>query len=244
VTSLSVPLLPFSNSWFIGILANKFTRVKSLDVSGCVKVTTNGIKKAIKAFKLLSSVTNNATAKHSLCKHLKVNPPMIRAIGSVPTLASLSLTLGSTNKFDSLAPLMSHKRLAGLELFLEGFDAVNVVMPLPALRVLRLQTGSWTHFSWPLFFVSLKTTLFNFMPALEEVCLGFERSSVGREALRADQWLMDPGLVDALKVSSLRRLVFGRACRHDGLGPWEPLALENKHGQRVDVVFEDWHKVV
>jgi hypothetical protein len=152
LTTLSLRDCPFLTDPACKLLAARFPLLTTLDVSGCILMTSIGAKKFFQSCKNLTTFTCDATKKHSLRKNMKVNPAYIKALALSTTLTTLSLTLGSKIKQNAMSPLHRHPNLDELNLYLVGFNEISLSITLPTLRTLKLYRGEWSMYSWTRFF--------------------------------------------------------------------------------------------
>lgn len=118
----------------------------SFDVSGCLGVSSLGVKALAKTGRL-RSFRQDTTRRHSSCAHMRATEATIKAVAESPVLESLSLTLGS-KVHKGLEVLSGHPSLRSLTLFMEGFTPLALPAKLPELTALHLKTSVWAGFDW------------------------------------------------------------------------------------------------
>ena len=130
-------------------LPQKFPSLQRLDVSGCQGISSIGVRALVKGMGgRLLGFKQDSTARHSLCREMRVTSATIAEVAKAPALLELSLTLGSGVKM-GLEKLIDHPTLQSLTLFFEGFEPPPFPSRMQSLRRLHIKTGSWTYFSWP-----------------------------------------------------------------------------------------------
>lgn len=133
----------------VGLLPATMPALQRVDLSGCVHVSSIGVKRLVKGLGArLLEFRQDVTPKHNLCKDMVVTEATLKAIAAAPNLQTLSLTLGSKVK-SGLEHLTGNKSLQTLSLFFEGFTPLALPHQLPALRHLNIKTGTFSRFPWP-----------------------------------------------------------------------------------------------
>jgi len=129
-------------------VSKKLPRLSSVNVSGCIKVSSGGIRALFKARgKQLHSFQQDITITHSLCKEMRITPATLKVLGAAQSLTTISLTLGSQCRDGSLAPL-ANLSLTSMSLFFEGFHHISLPGSLRTLENLQVKTSEWSRFVW------------------------------------------------------------------------------------------------
>jgi hypothetical protein len=264
LTSLSLRDCPFLTDKGCKLLAARFPLLTHLDVSGCLHVSSIAAKKFALGCKSLSNFRSDVSSANSRCADMKVNPAYIKALAPCTSLTTLSLTLGSKNKSDALAPLNLHPALQELNLYLEGVYHVSLDITLPSLKTLRLYRGGWSSQSWADFFQTLcyRGGGGPRLPSLE--CLQLDSAqcqlTLGFVPDCALQLLLSPPVLLSLTTSKLSSVVVNPSIVSEGTGravvnpaaavqqaqylsQWTTLGPRNSLGHMISLsIGEPWFK--
>ncbi|KAJ1407984.1 hypothetical protein B484DRAFT_201490 [Ochromonadaceae sp. CCMP2298] len=207
-------------------------------------MTSVGVKMFARGCTSLSHFRCNVTTANSMCKHMRVNGPYIKALAESKSLHVLSLLLGSKNRADALASLQLHPALRELNLFSTGYSDVSLDVHLPFLKRLRLYRQARSANFWRDFFQALckggnggnggtvPNPLCN-LPNLQFLLINFahrHNNNFNSPMLQ----LLSPGVQAALPRSKLVSIVV-RPCTDEQLSQWQALGPLNSLGQPISL---------
>ncbi|KAJ1432511.1 hypothetical protein B484DRAFT_447786 [Ochromonadaceae sp. CCMP2298] len=221
------------------LLAARFPLLTHLDVSGCLHVSSRGIKRFARDCKNLAVFRSDTTTAHSGCGDIRTTPAYIKAVAESQKLTFLSLTLGSANKDGALAPLSLHPTLQELNLYFLGYAEVSVNIRLPSMKRLKMLRSWRNDQSWRRFLQALHN-----MPNLEflqmDCCFNYRPGGWVSQQDCAFAELVNPAVLATLPQTKLSAIVVNPITAAQLL-QWQALAVRNCLGQPISLsAGEKW----